>query len=327
MGVSASKRTPLLSPGANQRGGFKGPSTVRSNSIDQYHRWLYCQSAAAPAAAAGADCCYANSCTPSARSGHTVCNVGRKALLFGGCGRADGREDKCLNDLFAFDVETLRWERIGQYLCTIAASLVLCCTISDSVPSRAALCWAVKQYSITVFTKHTGIADICSHYKLCIVSCAEVRGDVMPAVRRSAAMCSLGDGRFILSGGAGDDPDHLRSDMYQFDTTTKQWTKLLESVSQWQGKLLYFGGSTGLEYSNELHQYDVSTNRWQKLVTTGTPPSPRYKHQAIIHNGALYIIGGGSFKPQCDSIDVYKLDLTTMHWKTVRTHGDTPAAR
>jgi hypothetical protein len=37
--------------------------------------------------------------------------------------------------------------------------------------------------------------------------------------------------------------------------------------------------------------------------------------------------GGGSFKPQCDNIDVYKLDLTTMHWKTVRTHGDTPAAR
>jgi N-acetylneuraminic acid mutarotase len=50
----------------------------------------------------------------------------------------------------------------------------------------------------------------------------------MPAVRRSAAMCSLSDGRFILSGGAGDDPDHLRSDMYQFDTATKQWTKLLE---------------------------------------------------------------------------------------------------
>jgi Galactose oxidase, central domain len=41
----------------------------------------------------------------------------------------------------------------------------------------------------------------------------------------------------------------------------------------------------------------------------------------------LPLLGGGSFKPQCDSIDVYKLDLTTMYWKTVRTHGDTPAAR
>jgi hypothetical protein len=62
-------------------------------------------------------------------------------------------------------------------------------------------------------------------------------------------------------------------------------------VSQWQDTLLYFGGSTGLEYSNDLYQYDINTNKWQKLVTTGTAPSPRYKHQAVIHNGALYIIG------------------------------------
>jgi Galactose oxidase, central domain len=41
----------------------------------------------------------------------------------------------------------------------------------------------------------------------------------------------------------------------------------------------------------------------------------------------LLMLGGGSFKPQCDSIDVYRLDLATMHWKTVRTLGDTPAAR
>jgi Kelch motif len=85
----------------------------------------------------------------------------------------------------------------------------------------------MKQHSIAATTEHTGFINTVRTTK-CALCCTEVRGHVMPAVRRSAAMCSLGDGRFILSGGAGDDPDHLRSDMYQFDTTTKQWTKLLE---------------------------------------------------------------------------------------------------
>jgi Kelch motif len=56
----------------------------------------------------------------------------------------------------------------------------------------------------------------------------EAKGVERPAVRRSGAMCAIGKGCFLLSGGAGDDPDHLRSDLYLFDTCTRLWTKLLE---------------------------------------------------------------------------------------------------
>ncbi|KAG5189728.1 hypothetical protein JKP88DRAFT_197461 [Tribonema minus] len=239
-------------------------------------RWLYCQG---PTSTCGADGEKALSTPPSPRSGHTVCLVGGKAYLFGGCGRSAGVEDKCLNDLHSFDVETLRWERV------------------------------------------------------------ETRGAEQPAVRRSAAMCALDDGRFLLSGGAGDDPDHLRSDLYLFVTHTRVWTKLLEgpeakpfclcgqSACLWQDTILFFGGSTGLEYSNALHQYNLKTNRWQQLATLGPRPTPRYKHQAFIHGSSMYVIGGGCFKPLCEDIDVHRLDLTTMTWRQVATRGSVPMAR
>ena len=39
--------------------------------------------------------------------------------------------------------------------------------------------------------------------------------------------------------------------------------------------LLFFGGSTGLHYTNDLYEHNLCTNSWRKLTTTGRSPSPR----------------------------------------------------
>lgn len=41
----------------------------------------------------------------------------------------------------------------------------------------------------------------------------------------------------------------------------------------------------------------------------------RYKHQAVAVGDKMYVIGGGCFKPEQSSIDLYVLDLKTLVWE------------
>lgn len=66
---------------------------------------------------------------PSPRSGHDVAVVGTKLYLFGGCG-GDNDAINCLDDLYSFDLETHRWERVpaaaASDLPTARASFGMC---------------------------------------------------------------------------------------------------------------------------------------------------------------------------------------------------------
>lgn len=121
--------------------------------------------------------------------------------------------------------------------------------------------------------------------------------------------------------------DSLRADVVEYNVPNRTWTRILtdsektpckfygQSVCTYGDNLLLFGGSTGLHYSNDLFEYNVCSNRWRKLVTTGRRPSPRYKHQAVAVGDKMYVIGGGCFKPEQSSIDLYCLDLKTLVWE------------
>mmetsp|Transcript_33384 Transcript_33384/g.42645 ORF Transcript_33384/g.42645 Transcript_33384/m.42645 type:complete len:143 (-) Transcript_33384:526-954(-) len=63
------------------------------------------------------------------------------------------------------------------------------------------------------------------------------------------------------------------------------------------------------------------------MKTTGQMPSARYKHQAVLVDDKLYIVGGGCYLPPQDLIDVYVLCLKTWHWSVVQTVGDVPEGR
>lgn len=134
----------------------------------------------------------------------------------------------------------------------------------------------------------------------------------------------------IVAGGTGVEMDSLRADIVEYNTRKREWTKVLadseempcksygQSVCAYEDNILLFGGSTGLHYSNDLHEYNIYNNRWRELTTIGRKPSPRYKHQAIIMEHKMYVIGGGCFKPEQDSIDLYCLDLKTLVWEETK---------
>ncbi len=165
-------------------------------------------------------------------------------------------------------------------------------------------------------------------------------GDDPPLPRRSCAMCSYKNSSLIIAGGAGDNPEDLMSDLYEFNVSTRQWRKIIsgEAASKlclcgqsatWIGgsKILFFGGSTGLEYMSDLVEVNVDTGKVRTIKCSGDLPSARYKHQVEIHGGGMWLIGGGNFRPNEEELYVYFLDFSDMHWHCIKTNGDIPQGR
>lgn len=120
-----------------------------------------------------------------------------------------------------------------------------------------------------------------------------VKGDA-PLPRASFGMCAgPAPGTLIVAGGTGVEMDSLRADVVEYNVPNRTWTRILtdseetpckfygQSVCTYGDKLLLFGGSTGLHYTNDLFEYNVRSNKWKRLITSGRMPSPRYKHQVL----------------------------------------------
>ncbi len=155
-----------------------------------------------------------------------------------------------------------------------------------------------------------------------------------PNIRASFAMCKgYYDNTLLLCGGAT--VNNINKDLYEFNIKTSIWTKLYDdftsfyglSISLYKHSLLVFGGTKGTIYSNKLFEYNLITNKKREINTSGVLPTPRYKHQAIIINNYLYIIGGGSFKPTNNLIDIYKLDINYLNWEKINMIGKIPINR
>ena len=57
-----------------------------------------------------------------------------------------------------------------------------------------------------------------------------------------------------------------------------------------------FGGSDGINesdhYYNDTWSFDISTRKWTELQCTGSIPSPRVGHAAVLVDGMMYVFGG-----------------------------------
>ncbi len=158
-------------------------------------------------------------------------------------------------------------------------------------------------------------------------------GDI-PDIRAGFAMCKgYYENTLLLANGTS--KINLYEDLYEFNLRNYKWTKLSDnliglyglSMSLYNHSLLFFGGTKGLIYSNKLYEYNLITNHKRELVTTGDIPTVRYEHEAVIIEDKLYIIGGGSYKPLNNKIQVYKLNIKTLEWEIVKVLGKIPNDR
>jgi|GEM_PF-3324194 len=91
-------------------------------------------------------------------------------------------------------------------------------------------------------------------------------------------------------------------------------------------KFYLFGGRDGSTYYNDVWEYNPATKTWSLITTTGTAPSSRCGHRAIIYNSTnMYVIGGYNGSSYYN--DVHELNLSTLVWTQKSPSGGPPATR
>jgi len=89
----------------------------------------------------------------------------------------------------------------------------------------------------------------------------------------------------------------------------------------------YYGGKQkGYMYLNDTYVLDVNANKWIKPKISGTPPTPRYFHSAVLA-GSRIIIFGGKGEKQAVFRDLHALDPATMTWYQGPEGSGSPSAR
>jgi hypothetical protein len=53
-----------------------------------------------------------------------------------------------------------------------------------------------------------------------------------------------------------------------------------------------FGGHTGRHSLNDTWSFNISTRKWTELQCTGSIPSSRTQHAAVLVDGVMYVLGG-----------------------------------
>ena len=67
---------------------------------------------------------------------------------------------------------------------------------------------------------------------------------------------------------------------------------LISSLSSLLITLCRFGGNDGLHDYNDTWSFNISTRKWTELQCTGSIPSPRSGHAAVLIDGVMYVFGG-----------------------------------
>jgi len=149
------------------------------------------------------------------------------------------------------------------------------------------------------------------------------------------------EGTIILGGGTA--RDGLHGDIFEYNIYTRQWKQLIfdqgndilqeflsaygQTMRTHENYMVGFGGSSGTSYTNVVVKISVSILKCEVLQTTGQIPAARYKHQALITDGQMYIIGGGNYRPRPDQMDLFSLDLKTLKWTEHNATGQGPTGR
>jgi hypothetical protein len=72
-----------------------------------------------------------------------------------------------------------------------------------------------------------------------------------------------------------------------------------------------FGGAGDqYQFYNDTWSFDISMRKWTELQCTGSLPSPRYGHAAVLVDDVMYVFAGFS-KDEGSQDDLYALQLSS----------------
>ncbi|KAI0267197.1 hypothetical protein BGY98DRAFT_1102239 [Russula aff. rugulosa BPL654] len=94
-----------------------------------------------------------------------------------------------------------------------------------------------------------------------------------------------------------------------------------------EDRIIIFGGyGSGQDYYNDTWSFDISTRKWTELQCTGSIPSPRGSHSAVLVDDVMYVYGGSS-RDEGITDDLYALQLSTQRWFKFPNLGTSPCKR
>jgi hypothetical protein len=86
-----------------------------------------------------------------------------------------------------------------------------------------------------------------------------------------------------------------------------------------------FGGYDGARSLNDLFRFEMQSSEWLQVRTSGTPPTARGGHSAVVQGDAMFVFGGKSGRSPFS--DLYRFDFETSLWASVAVDTVTPAPR
>uniref|UniRef100_A0A7S1PHB0 Uncharacterized protein n=1 Tax=Percolomonas cosmopolitus TaxID=63605 RepID=A0A7S1PHB0_9EUKA len=154
------------------------------------------------------------------------------------------------------------------------------------------------------------------------------------------------------------------SDVWEFSFTNSTWSLVFPSLNcadnprgprrrghscvLWGNYLVIFGGlDSNYVLSNEVWLFDLETYHWKRAPFGGAAiPSPRYLHQAEVHNHLMFVYGGQcasgtrASRSGCEQnsdfgridvnqhghsdLGIFCFDLRTHYWRRIRFTNSSP---
>lgn len=87
-----------------------------------------------------------------------------------------------------------------------------------------------------------------------------------------------------------------------------------------------FGGTNGIQCSNELWMYDPKSNIWIQQHVIGNVPCPREGHAATVVDDVMYVFGGRDQRGRCLD-DLAALRMQDCQWRVLTVKGPSPLSR
>uniref|UniRef100_A0A7S2PDR2 BTB domain-containing protein n=1 Tax=Leptocylindrus danicus TaxID=163516 RepID=A0A7S2PDR2_9STRA len=129
------------------------------------------------------------------------------------------------------------------------------------------------------------------------------------------------------------------NDFHKFDFMEKKWSPMIASPLSgpppsprdrhvsvaYRNAFYVFGGFDGSSRVSDFFCFDLAEMVWRQITpSSGTPPSPRHSHAAVVHKDSMYIFGGydGSYRS-----DFHEFKFTNSSWVLVPAVGRPPRAR
>ncbi len=114
----------------------------------------------------------------------------------------------------------------------------------------------------------------------------------------------------------------------KWEAATKQaeWTPRLASASvEFQGKMWILGGTENYYFGDERSlKNDVWSSpdgkRWTR-VTAEAEWAPRAYHAAVVHDGKMWVFGGGNYVPEYQAFNDVWSSTDGKHWERVAEHA------